>query len=393
LPRLLKWITVLLLLGAKPWEQPRVPTLQPIPGVGGLSAQDCGACHQEIYREWKASSHAAAWRDPQFQGELYKDPDVGWLCLNCHTPVANQQERTVIESGQLRAPQSDPNPAFDAALQQDGIGCLTCHWRPEGLAGPHQGVQAPHPVVFDPGLRQVGTCTSCHQAKARLEDALLCHFNTGEEWAEASPGQTCQGCHMPAVHRSVAPGAPARDGGRHTWFGGGVAKGPVDPAVRELWDAWQPGYELSLRAPEDAAAGQMVEVVASIAHARAGHLVPTGDPERHLLVLLEVRAGGQVLQRVEHRIGQRWQWQPVAKKLGDNRLKPGDSRDYVLRFEMPAAPVQVDVQVRHVRLTEENFRYHLDLFQRDGQTALAGALQALPLSAVRAKTGRTIQLR
>jgi hypothetical protein len=47
--------------------------------------------------------------------------------------------------------------------------------------------------------------------------------------------------------------------------------------------------------------------------------------------------------------------------------------------------------VRHVRLTQDNLDYHLKLFGRDGQTQLQQALQALPLSAVRASTAQTIQ--
>ncbi len=374
------WAVAIVLLGGAPWETPRVPTVKSIPGVGGLSAQSCGACHQEIYREWKSSSHAWAWRDAQFQGELHKDPAVGWICLNCHTPATDQQADRVVESGVHRSPAVEKNPSFDARLREDGVGCLTCHWRAEGIAGPHEGVQAPHPVVHDPSLRESSEhCTTCHQAKARLEDALVCHFNTGEEWVEAKPGQPCQGCHMPRVTRSVAPGAPAREGGHHTWFGGGVPKGPVDPMVQPLWDAWEPGYTLSLAAPDSAGAGQTVRVTATLSHARAGHLVPTGDPERHLLVDFKAVSGDEVLGKSQHRIGQKWVWSPVAKQLADNRLKPGESRDYTLEFEMPSAPVDLQVRVTHVRLTQDNWRYHLDLFERDGQSKLAAALRELPL--------------
>ncbi len=363
-----------------------MPAVQSIPGVSGVSAESCGACHQEIYREWRSSSHAYAWHDPQFQGELYKDPQVGWLCLNCHTPAADQQALKVVESGVNRNPVTEPNPTYDPALRADGIGCLTCHWRPGGIAGPHAGVTAPHPVVHDPSMQEDNAvCTTCHQAKARLEDALVCHFNTGEEWDEASPGKSCQGCHMPRVTRSVAPGAPAREGGRHTWFGSGVPKGPVDPGVQPLWDAWQPGYDLALSTPASASARQTVTVTATLTHVRAGHLVPTGDPERHLMVAIEAVSGDEVLGRAHHRIGQDWEWSPVARKLGDNRLRPGEARAYTLSFEMPPSPVDIRVSVTHVRLTEANQRYHLELFQSDGQTALADSLRTLPLKQERAR--------
>jgi len=380
------WLLAVGLAVAAPWDQPRTPVLAPIPGVGGLAAKDCGVCHTAIYQEWQTSSHAWAWRDAQFQGELDKDLEVGWLCLNCHTPVANQQANTILESGVLRDPKAAPNPSFDPALQADGIGCLSCHWRPGGIAAPHEDVNAPHPVVHDPSLRQATQCTTCHQAKATLEDALTCHFNTGEEWEEAQPGQTCQGCHMPAVTRSVAPGAPPREGGHHTWFGGGVPKGPIGPEVQGLWDAWKPGFNLSLSTPAEAASGAEISIVATISHARAGHLVPTGDPERHLVVEVIAKAGDVVLQRDRYRIGQRWEWSPVAKKVGDNRLSPGESRDYRLTFEMPETPVVVTATVTHVRLTEDNLSYHIDLANRADKPELVAALRAYPLSELRAST-------
>jgi hypothetical protein len=196
---------------------------------------------------------------------------------------------------------------------------------------------------------------------------------------------------MDAVHRSSAPGAPARDGRRHTWFGSGVPKGPLDPALQEIWESWKPGFDLSVQAPASAPTGQNTTISATIAHARAGHRVPTGDPERHLLVELELWSQGTLLEQATHRIGQRWEWSPVAKQISDNRLNPGEQRRYELSFTMPAAPVELRARVRHVRLTQDNLDYHLKLFGRDGQTQLQQALQALPLSAVRASTAQTIQ--
>ena len=386
-------LLILLLVGAAPWEQPRVPAIAPIAGVGGLAAKDCGVCHQEIYQEWKASSHGWAWKDAQFQAELYKDPEVGWLCVNCHTPMQNQQEMRVIEGGVTRNPHSTPNPDYDKELQQDGVGCLSCHWRPEGIAAPHEGVKAPHPVVYAPELQQIEACTSCHQAKARLEDALVCHFNTGEEWAETGSGKTCQECHMQSVTRAHAAGAPVRKGRRHTWFGGGVPKGPISPEIQALWDEWEPGYSLDLNVPESSALGAQVSASLTLSHARAGHMVPTGDPERHLMVYLEAIADGEVIQTTEHRIGQSWEWSPVARKIGDNRLKPGESREYTLDFSMPQSGVEVRARVVHVRLTQDNWSYHMKLFEADGEEALADALRVLPKERERARVSASVALR
>ena len=75
----------------KHWEK-AIP-LQEIPeGLVSLSAENCGSCHQEIYKEWKQSTHAVAFQDLQFQAEWKKDNT--YVCLNCHTPLQEQQERS-----------------------------------------------------------------------------------------------------------------------------------------------------------------------------------------------------------------------------------------------------------------------------------------------------------
>src|SRR5687767_1521746 len=55
-----------------------------------LLAESCGKCHRKIYVEWKKSIHSHAYQDPFFQAYWKKDNQV-WVCLNCHTPLENQQ--------------------------------------------------------------------------------------------------------------------------------------------------------------------------------------------------------------------------------------------------------------------------------------------------------------
>ena len=344
---------------APPWTRPRAPVLDgPIPGTTGLSAERCGDCHAEIQAEWAASTHAHAWVDPQFQKELHKDPEVAWLCLNCHTPLSNQQPELSGATGSVRAPTRTPNPAFDAALRDEGITCLSCHWRPEGIAAAHQGVQAPHPTIYDPTLRTEQACVGCHQAVARLEDALVCTFDTGAEWAAAAPGKSCPECHMPRVTRSVAPGAPAREGGRHLWPGSLLPKDEQTPAEAERFADWQPGIDASV-ALEPAAPGRPALARIQLTNARAGHMLPTGDPERYLEVHATVRgADGAPLAAEAWRIGQVWEWWPVARRVSDNRLSAGEVRTLTLPFVMPAGAVTAELTVEHVRISPENHAYH-----------------------------------
>src|SRR5712692_8711480 len=101
------------------WENP-VPYQEPPRGLTSLSAAQCGICHQEIYDEWRASIHARALRDQQFQAEMAKDPNAAWLCLNCHTPLENQLARIAVgvKAGSTLQPILKDNPRFDATLDQ-----------------------------------------------------------------------------------------------------------------------------------------------------------------------------------------------------------------------------------------------------------------------------------
>ncbi|MCK6507696.1 cytochrome c family protein [Myxococcota bacterium] len=351
----------------RPWWAPRVPAHAPLPGTTGSRAEDCGTCHVEIYEEWRTSTHAAAWTDAQFQRELHKDPQVGWICINCHIPAADQQEEKITWSPRtgLREVQRQANPSFDPRWQQEGITCLSCHWRDGAIAAPHADAQAPHPTVHAPDLAGPELCMSCHQADVRLEDTLVCHFTTGQEWQESGQARTCPECHMPEVERSVAPGAPVRKTRRHTWPGSLIPKtDPPPPGFDEVAASWEPGVDLRVDLPADAPAGQRVEAVVTLANVRAGHRVPTGDPERYLLLRTTVHAldaagrPAQVVAGARARVGQRWLWWPVARKLSDDRILPGEERSWRVPFVVPEGGARVEVVLEHFRISPENAGYH-----------------------------------
>ncbi len=358
----IRWLVILpLLLGAVPWERPRTPVVDPaVLGVTGLKASDCSTCHTEVASEWSTSTHAAAWVDPQFQAELHKDPEVGWLCLNCHTPLANQQPSLVTAHEDIRAPITTPNPSFDSELRDEGVTCLTCHWREDGIATTRTDARAPHALVVDPDLGGDATCTVCHQATARLEDALVCHFNTGAEKEAAGVQQGCTDCHMPTVSRGQGHGR------LHSWPGSGLGKGPGEPPA---------GLNgLDLEGPTMTDDG---ELRFTLINARAGHMLPSGDPERYLDVratLLDGSGGAVSSQR--WRIGQTWVWSPVAEKTGDNRLNVGERRE--LRWTPGTLGASVRLTVEHVRLSPENLDYHLKLLESGHPGPPIEALKSYP---------------
>ncbi len=345
----------------EPWWRPRVPPHEPIPGTTGSTAEACGSCHVEIAAEWRASIHAAAWTDAQFQRELSKDPDVAWLCINCHTPATDQQAERIepVLGESPRQARRSPNPDFDEAWQQEGITCLSCHWSEGGIAGPGRSSGAPHAVTPSEAFSSGEICLSCHQADARIEDSLVCHFTTGQEWEEAGRPATCPECHMPEVLRAVATGSPPRLSRRHTWPGSGIPKSsPAPEGFDEAMEGWIPGAAIRIEAAAPVAAGERAMARVVLAHQRAGHRVPSGDPERYLLVEVEVRTETASIAGGRMRIGQRWIWWPVAKKLDDDRLRPGEERTLEIPFQMPAEGATVHARLLHYRISPENAAWH-----------------------------------
>jgi hypothetical protein len=364
--------------------------LQPVPhtrvpkGLPDLRAATCGSCHTEFYKEWQISTHARAWLDDaQFQGELdkAKKQNYDWICVNCHTPVENQLPRLVtrLENGSLQRPVFTPNPWFDPELQKEAITCATCHVRDGVVLGPYGNTDAPHPVRKGPELLQNTVCTQCHQAQARLDEVdLICVFNTGGEHANSpygKNGETCQSCHMPEVVRPLAPDSPPRRTRRH-WFGGSLI--PKKPEYAAEMQALRAHYPAGLTgrwrdAPKNVKAGVPLTVTAVIQNANAGHMLPTGDPERFLLVQLEARtADGTRLAARTERIGTVYEWYPKARKLADNRLAPKETRTYDLKLDaLPKGKVQLILRASRWRINEENLKYHkLEGIYVAGQTFL-----------------------
>lgn len=361
-------------------SQPRY--LQPVETGGrakplpDLRASTCGQCHREIYEEWRVSTHARAWMgDAQFQEELKKSTqpgdDVGWMCVNCHTPLLEQRPKLVahLRGGALNKPVYIDNPDFDADLQLEAITCATCHVRDGVIVGPYGDTEAPHPTRKGAVLTTSALCMKCHQAVARFDELnLLCAFNTGNELLESAggmAGQTCQGCHMPEITRPITHlGTPPREGRRH-WFPGSLVPKHPDFAkeLAPMAARFEPGLEARwVDLPEGLEAGRTVTLTAQLTNTRAGHLLPTGDPERFIKVEASaVATSGATLGEAEVKIGAVYVWHPKARKISDNRLKPGASMPLTLKLSVPErlqGPITLKLRATHWRISEENFEYH-----------------------------------
>lgn len=341
----------------KHWEK-AIP-LQEIPeGLVSLSAKNCGSCHQEIYKEWKQSTHAVAFQDLQFQAEWNKDNT--YVCLNCHTPLQEQQEFIVtgLIDGDYKTPVKEPNPQFDQKLQLESITCASCHVRDGAVIGTLGTDIAPHKTVKDTKFLSEQLCIGCHNVVGELNPVLVCTFETGDEWKNnwaSKQGLNCISCHMTEMVRSLVPNGQKRRSHFHGFPGSGIPK---------FFDMDVTGLE-SLEFTTDSVketytVGEKLNYTLILKNSFAGHKVPTGDPERFFLITFRVLDGkGDLLKQLEYRIGEEWQWHPVARKLSDNNLNPLEERAFEFKYEIPAKnKLTLTVGVTKHRITEENAEFN-----------------------------------
>lgn len=353
-----------------------VPTLKPLAGVGGIKAADCGVCHKQIFREWQQTTHANSLNDIQFQSELTKPDSPKWLCLNCHIPVQNQREYIITHliDNDIFQPVTRRNPDFDYQLQQEGVTCATCHIRADQetgesyVIGPNGNQNAPHPVRKNQEFLH-NMCQRCHNPQGEgLTPNLICWFYTTDELAgsqtliEETFGEqkNCVSCHMPKEKRHVAEDFkiyPEQEVNQHHWVGSGIPKwfSGYDSLLNR---GYKGGLEVTVGTPQQAADGDSVTVDVHLTNARAGHHLPTGDPERFILAVASISdAGGNVQYEKKLRIGQHWLWNP-ARKIGDNRITFGETRLWKATLPSNSARKgQLTVTVLHVRLNTNTAKY------------------------------------
>ena len=85
------------------------------------SAQACGVCHAEHYREWSVSPHAYAQISPSFNAYhatlgVLSNGTLGDFCERCHTQVGMTAGEPVITSNANRG-----------EVAREGVTCVVCH--------------------------------------------------------------------------------------------------------------------------------------------------------------------------------------------------------------------------------------------------------------------------
>lgn len=190
-----------------------------------VSAETCGACHKDIYSQWKTSMHAQSspLKNP-VHGNVYKKmvgkpleenlklKDEYPVCLQCHAPNAAKDKKTKL----------------DEQNYAEGVNCVVCHTLKKfkglqdengkplfgleayemsatHLQGPSGRYLSPeanafHPFPMEPNqgmLRTSRVCMGCHGQYNNAEGVPMCQ--TGVEYAKNAP-VTCQSCHMPKIN-------------------------------------------------------------------------------------------------------------------------------------------------------------------------------------------------
>lgn len=301
-----------------------------------LAPGACGTCHPRQYRDWKSSLHSRT-MGPGVLGQLLemvrKDPETARMCWSCHTPNAEQQEVLVdgAAPGGFRK-----NPAFDPALQRQGLICAGCHVRQHRRYGPPRagtpgergeiGGNLPHGgFTAETAFTRSAFCSRCHQFEAddyALNGKLI--ENTYEEWkASRYPAQgiQCQTCHMP--------------GRRHIWRGihdPDMVKQGVTIAV----DLEKPTYR----------PGDRVRATVTITNSGTGHNFPTYMTPRIFVRGYFVNgAGERYPDTFQEAVIGREAAPDLSREIYDTRIPPHGSLEITYEELLPAAGLQLRVEI------------------------------------------------
>ncbi len=246
-------------------------------------------------------------------------PETAGMCAACHVPILALEQPY----------DADPNAAEGVAAE--GVTCDFCHkiagvqLEIDGRPSPHvPGVQSlefvrppdeeqiffgpyddtPGDDVYLPLQAQSQFCAACHSGTFWG----VSMYDSFGEWL-ASPysdpvtGQTCQACHMPHMGVStfvnlppdVTQYVPERD--PQTIFSHRMP-GAADSTLL------QATAELTAEAQRD---GASLTVSVAVTNTGAGHAIPTDNPLRNLILLVEARnAAGQPLELLDGAVIPEW---------------------------------------------------------------------------------------
>lgn len=292
--------------GALPFFPHRANTSHNTPlNVGDFdNAQVCGACHTEIYKQWRTSMMSHSWEEPIYRALLRHASEatkgrVDNFCTGCHTPIG-------LTTGQITSELNRASVEFTARNNpMPGVDCEACHNisartgldngayvlspRSHGKPtkfGPRKDAVSPyHDTVYSELHTRSDFCATCHNVTHPFSSVAV--ERTYDEWLE-SPyslnGETCQSCHMPGFAGKAAIMGPSRDNVASHWFTGANATVlkylGMDEAAQRARDSLARAAKIQFQQlPETVIPRQYTSVQVKVSNVGAGHKLPTGFPE------------------------------------------------------------------------------------------------------------------
>lgn len=288
-----------------------------------------------MHGEWETSAHAAADEAPAYRAMRRAARDEG-CGDDCHAPLRKLAPQSAASAEAITCDVCHTVRAVDIGDDRSrlslGIDDMI-RYGPLCDAKNHYF----HRMGCSPLHRSAELCAGCHHW---IRDKLPV-FTTYLEWKQGpypAENKICQACHMPGSRAEVATGSGVRDGvPDHSLMG--------------------EGGKLRLRAAALAVAAQdrdgKLAITAEVTNVGSGHDLPTGLPERRLILRVEVvdDAGDPVGQaeraygrHLVDAAGKLVPFYAAAKVENDNRLHPREKRTETFEFS-PAGGGKLTVQL------------------------------------------------
>ena len=273
------------------------------PHPDATQTANCANCHASIYREWNASAHAGAARNPRLL-QLIADPDgkspPGWnlarehplgmgVCATCHVPTldaADADDLRDVKGVAAAGIHCDfchkvadaPTDKLGVRFGRDGLVLRRPRDGDPLFYGPlPDAVRRGESFAQLPLYQESRACAACHEGIVFGVHV----YGTYSEWlASPAPAQgiQCQGCHMTPTGQmtNIAPGK------------GGIERDPRTLASHRFPGSQADMLRRCLQAEVRCRAedGQL-RVDVTIRADNVGHRVPTGFIDRHLLLVVQ----------------------------------------------------------------------------------------------------------
>lgn len=324
-------------------------------------AQVCGACHTEIYKEWRSSIMAHAWDDPIYRALLSRaskatNGQLDAFCTGCHTPIG------LITQQVTTADNQQPPDLHSPVTELPGVDCEACH-NISGITGldngayvvhaqtaqktkfgPRPDAQSPyHQTAYSDLHMNSDFCAACHNVTHPVNNVPI--ERTFDEWYESpyrQAGVHCQDCHMPPTTGKAAVMGPVRQNRASHRFAGANTTilehfGHTEnaAAARRLLATSATLEWVDL--PSAVTPGTTFNLGIKVTNSGAGHKLPTGFPEgREVWLDLKVTdADGKQV----YRLG----------AIKDGKTEPGTKNFMVHMGDKDGNKVEVEVwRVTHI---------------------------------------------